>query len=93
MTVNVKEARGSCKNVKTLTDICQSFILKYTHHAVWRQLDPPNPLHHEEFRPHNFPMRAQLPLARGTEDGGAEETETFAILHFTDEMFTVFFET
>ena len=68
MAVNVKEARGSCKNVKTLTEICQSFILKYTHHAVWRQLDPPNPLHHEEFRPHDFLMRVQLPLAREAEE-------------------------
>ena len=63
MAVNVKETRGSCKNVKTLTEICQSFILKYTHHVVWRQLDPPNPQCHEEFKPYNFPMSFPLPLA------------------------------
>ena len=68
MAVNVKETRGSCKNVKTLTEICQSFILKYTHHVVWRRLDPPNPQCHEEFKPYNFQMRCPLPLARDKEE-------------------------
>ena len=64
MAVNVKEAGSSCRNVKTLTEISQSFILKYTHHVVWRQLDPPNPRCHDEFRPHKFPMTCPLPPER-----------------------------
>ena len=50
------EIKVTEREVDTLTKICQTFILKYTHHIVWRRLDPPNANWPEEFKPHRFSL-------------------------------------
>ena len=49
------------KSAESLTKICQNFILKYTHHVCWRQLDPPTRNCHECFKPTDFDMLCPLP--------------------------------
>jgi len=51
------------KSAESLTKISQNFILKYTHHVVWRQLDPPTKNCHECFNPTDFEMLCSLPPA------------------------------
>ena len=52
----IMENKVTEREVDTLTKICQTLILKYTHHIVWRRLDPPNANWPEEFKPHRFPL-------------------------------------
>ena len=51
-----------------LTSLCEEYIVKYMHHVVWRQLDPPKNHHHdcyylEECQLHcgNIPARKRKP--------------------------------
>ena len=60
--------RSCSRDVDSLTKICQSLILKYTHHVVWRQLDPPNTKWPDEFQPQKFAMKCQLPGVRREEE-------------------------
>ena len=50
----------SFKSVPSLSQIAESFIIKYTHHVVWRRLDPPNIRCHTPFKPVNIPMSCEL---------------------------------
>jgi len=52
------------KSCKTLTEISQNFIIKYTHHVVWRQLDPPDKTCSGYFRPTDLEMLCHLPSAQ-----------------------------
>jgi len=52
----IMENKVTEREVDTLTKICQTLILKYTHHIVWRRLDPPNANWPEEFKPHRFSL-------------------------------------
>jgi len=56
------------KSADSLTVISQNFILKYTHHVVWRQLDPPTRNSHECFNPTDFEMLCSLPLPAQTKE-------------------------
>ena len=47
----------------SLTSLCQSYILRYTHHCVWRQLDPPPPAQPKLFRPAELAVPGPLPPA------------------------------
>jgi len=51
------------KNCKTLTEISHNFIIKYTHHVIWRQLDPPDKKCGGYFRPTDLEMLCHLPSA------------------------------
>lgn len=44
---------------------CESFIVRYMHHVVWRQLDPPPGNCHSCFKPSELPMVTALPERRG----------------------------
>jgi len=39
------------KSAPSLTTCCQNFIIKYTHHVIWRRVDPPNPSTNVLFKP------------------------------------------
>ena len=62
---NKMEIKVTEREVDTLTKICQTFILKYTHHIVWRRLDPPNANWPEEFKPHRFSLPNNFFLPNG----------------------------
>ena len=49
----------------SLSAACESFIVKYMHHVVWRQLDPPPGNCHSCFKPSELPMVTALPERRG----------------------------
>ena len=49
------------KSAPSLTNICQNFIIKYTHHVVWRQLDPPSRNCHDCFKPADLEINCLLP--------------------------------
>ena len=51
----------SSKSVPSLTQVTQSFIIKYTHHVVWRRLDLPNKKCYAGFKPVNLPISFELP--------------------------------
>jgi len=44
------------KAVPTLTRCCHSVILRYTHHVIWRRVDPPNPGYSLCYRPTDLKM-------------------------------------
>jgi len=49
------------KSAPTLTACCQELIIKYTHHVIWRRVDPPGPTTHECFKPTNLKISCPLP--------------------------------
>ena len=49
----------------SLSAACESFIVRYMHHVVWRQLDPPPDTLHSCFTPTDLPMESALPKKRG----------------------------
>ena len=49
----------------SLSAACESFIVRYMHHVVWRQLDPPPETWHSCFTPTDLPMESALPKKRG----------------------------
>ena len=44
-----------------LSRACEDFIVKYLHHVVWRQLDPPRRNCHSCFQPAHLPLTSLLP--------------------------------
>ena len=49
------------KSVPSLFHISTTFIIKYTHHVVWRRLDPPPQKHNAGFDPVSLPILSPLP--------------------------------
>ena len=49
------------KSVPSLFQISTTFIIKYTHHVVWRRLDPPPQKHNAGFDPVSLPLLSSLP--------------------------------
>jgi len=49
------------KTVPSLTRCCHSVILRYTHHVIWRRVDPPNPCFSLCYRPADLKMPCPLP--------------------------------
>ena len=56
----------------SLSSACESFIVRYMHHVVWRQLDPPPGNCHSCFTPSELPMVSALPGRRGPVKDPAE---------------------
>ena len=54
----------SHKQPESLFRLCEDFVLKYMHHVVWRQLDPPRKDCHGCFRPTEFHLQCSLPPRR-----------------------------
>jgi hypothetical protein len=49
------------KSAPTLTSCCQDFIIRYTHHVIWRKVDPPSPTSHDCFKPADLKINCPLP--------------------------------
>jgi len=45
----------------SLTTVCKTFIIKYTHQVLWRQIDPPGEKCHDCFKPTDFDLLCPLP--------------------------------
>ena len=52
------------KQPDSLFRLCEDFVLKYMHHVVWRQLDPPRKDCHGCFRPTEFTLQSSIPPRR-----------------------------
>ena len=53
------------KQPLSLSGLCEDYFVKYIHHVVWRQLDPPSPKCHSCFQPTEFGISSKLPPKRG----------------------------
>ena len=52
------------KQPSSLFGLCEELIMKYMHHVVWRQLDPPSSDCHGCFKPTEFSLNCPLPTRK-----------------------------
>ena len=71
--ISLDQGRAGCKDVESLYNICQQFVLKYCHHVIWRQVDPPQSKLAAEFQPHQFTLQCQLPSVKRKEEKNAKQ--------------------
>ena len=66
MYLKTKKNMHSPKNKQpnSLFGLCEEFLMKYMHHVVWRQLDPPSSDCHGCFKPTEFSLNCPLPTRK-----------------------------